>query len=281
MIFDGPRRFVERAKYELINEDAKPSEEVWVKKLKAMYNQRSFYSDMTLYAEECPLYHALLHTYEDTNPLAIKPLLEAYLLTELTYQQISDIFIRVNPIYNPLFIGLYHDLFYNIRPYADHELAMYRYVIQPMLSFDSNKLATEHIWKLLAYRGGAKLLTEVGLGSKPFSPDDVDYLLHLGSMRSVSTMLKYTAQGIQSFGEDAALASSALGVMYQYEAARSLDRDIQGFRAIVDTSATEFSSALTAVFKKVTHKEPSEQQLLSDGKFDVTNKDAIEMCELE
>lgn len=281
MLFEGPRRFIERAKYELINEDTKPSEEVWVKKLKAMLNQRYFYSDVALYADECPLYHALFHVYEDTDPLAIKPLLEAYLLTELTYQQIADIFQRTNPMYNALFIGLYHDLFYNIRPYADNELSMYRYVIQPMLNFDSDKLATEHIWKLLAYRGGAKLLTEVGLGSKPFSPDDVDYLLHLGSMRSVSTMLKYTAKGLKAFGDDAGVASSALGVMYQYEAARSLDRDVQGFKAIVDTSATEFSSALTSVFKKVTHKEPSEQQLLSDGKFDVNNKDAIETCELD
>lgn len=280
MLMEGPRRFVERARYELKNEDAKPSNEVWVKKLKDMYNQRDYYDDLVQYEDENPIYAALLNIYEDTRVTAVKPILEAFLLTELSFEQISLKLRHLNPLYNPLFIGLYHDLFYNIRPYANDELAMYKYVIQPMLTFSGSTLAVEHIWKLLAYRGGSQLLMDVGFGSKPFSPDDIDYLLHLTSMRSASMMLEYATKGIRSFGEDAPLASNVLGVIYKYEAARSLDRDEQGARLITDTSATAFSSALTSVFKKITHKEPSEQQLLSDGKFDTNNKDAIEECNI-
>ena len=187
----------------------------------------------------------------------------------------------MNKQYNPFFIALYHDLFYNIRSYENDEIAMYRFVIQPMLSFNSYNIAIDHIWKLLAYRGGSKLLMDVGLGNKPFSADDVDYLLHLTSMRSASMILKYASSGIDSFGEDSALASNVLGVIYKYEANRSLDRDDQGFRAITDTSASEYSSALTDVFKKVVHIEPTEEKLLADGKFDVNNMEAIEECKIE
>lgn len=279
MLFEGPRRYIDRAKYELENEEAKLSDEVWVKMLKKMYNQRDYYDSMVTYSDENPIYSALLNIYEDTRSTAVKPLLEAFLITELTFQQISERLIHLNPLYNPLFIGLYHDLFYNIRPYINSDVAMYKYIVQPMLTYGGSNLAMEHIWKLLAYRGGAKLLTDVGIGAKPFTPDDIDYLLHLSSMRSATTMLSYVSKGMDAFSEEAqGTAANVLGVIYKYEASRSIDRDEQGFRAIVDTSATEFSSALTSVFKKLVHSEPTEEKLLADGKFDVNNKDAIEEC---
>lgn len=279
-MFEGPRRHLEQARYELNNPDIKPTANVWVKKIKQLYNQRDSYMDQASYAYENPINHALLSIMEDNRTSSVKHILEAFLLTELTFKEISDKLISMNGHLNPLFIGLYHDLFYNIRSYEDNELAMYRYVIQPMLSHTSDTLATEHIWKLLAYRGGSKLLLDVGLGNKPFAVDDIDYLLHLTSMRSASMMLKYASCGIDSFGEDSALATNVLGVIYKYEANRSLDRDNQGFRLVTDTSASEYSSALTDVFKKVVHIEPTEEKLLSDGKFDVNNIDAIEDCSI-
>jgi hypothetical protein len=279
-MFDGPRRYLEQARYELDNPSLIPSDNVWVKKIKQLFIQRDSYQDQAKYAYEQPIYHSLLSILENSHVSSPKHIIEAFLLTELTFQQIAERLMPMNKQYNPFFIALYHDLFYNIRSYENDELAMYRFVIQPMLSFNSYNIAIDHIWKLLAYRGGSKLLTDVGLGNKPFSADDVDYLLHLTSMRSASMILKYASSGIDSFGEDAALASNVLGVIYKYEANRSLDRDDQGFRAITDTSASEYSSALTDVFKKVVHIEPTEDKLLADGKFDVNNMEAIEECSI-
>lgn len=280
-MFEGPRRHLEQAIYELKNDSVKPSNNVWVKKIKQLYQQRDSYHDQAVYAYENPIYHALLSIVDDTRPTSIKHILEAFLLTELTLSQIAERLMPTNKMYNPFFIGLYHDLFYNIRSYENDEIAMYRYVIQPMLTYNSSSIAVEHIWKLLAYRGGSKLLIDVGLGNKPFSADDVDYLLHLTSMRSASMIMRYASQGIDSFGEDSAMASNVMGVIYKYEANRSLDRDTQGFKAITDTSASEYSSALTNVFKKVVHIEPTEEKLLADGKFDVNNADAIEDCTID
>lgn len=280
-MFEGPRRHLEQAIYELKNDSVKPSNNVWVKKIKQLYQQRDSYQDQAVYAYENPIYHALLSIVDDTRPTSIKHILEAFLLTELTLSQIAERLMPTNNLYNPFFIGLYHDLFYNIRSYENDEIAMYRYVIQPMLTYNSSSIAIEHIWKLLAYRGGSKLLTDVGLGNKPFSADDVDYLLHLTSMRSASMIMRYASQGIDAFGEDSAMASNVMGVIYKYEANRSLDRDTQGFRVITDTSASEYSSALTDVFKKVVHIEPTEEKLLADGKFDVNNADAIEDCTIQ
>lgn len=281
MTFEGPRRYLEQAIFELKNEDIKPSDNVWVKKIKQLYIQRQSYQDQALYAYEQPIYHALLSIVDDNRPNSPKHIIEAFLLTELTLSQIAQKLLPMNKMYNPFFLGLYHDLFYNIRSYDNDEIAMYRYVIQPMLTYNSSSIAVEHIWKLLAYRGGSKLLIDVGLGNKPFSADDVDYLLHLTSMRSASMIMRYASQGIDCFGEDSALASNVLGVIYKYEANRSLDRDDQGFRLITDTSASEYSSALTDVFKKVVHVEPTEEKLLADGKFDVNNLEAIEECQIK
>lgn len=281
MTFEGPRRHLEQARYELKHEDITPSDNVWVKKIKQMLSQRDSYDDQAIYAAENPIYSYLLAIVEDDRVNSVKHMVEAFLLTEWTFQQISDRLMPMNKMFNPFFIALYHDLFYNIRCYENDEIAMYRYVIQPMLQYDSDKLAMGHIWKLLAYRGGSKLLLDVGLGSKPFSPDDVDYLLHLSSMRSASMILKYASGGLNAFGEDTALASNVMGVIYKYESNRSLDRDDQGFKAIVDTSASEYSSALSDVFKKVVHIEPTEEKLLADGKFDVNNEEAIEKCDID
>lgn len=247
--FEGPRGRYYRAKYELENPTIKSSNDVWVIKLKRMLQQRNEY-DPIRYQEEQPVFHTLLSIYEDDSNRSPKHMLEAMLVTGEDFDDIAE-HLGESSVKDGLMVGLYHELFYNIRPYLKSVPMMYKYVVQPLTNCNGSAIPFGEIWKLLAYCGGMDVLEASGFGTRPLNPEDLAYLVQLGGYRNAALMLKYITDG-DDFIKDNPIASNIILGLTELTQKTSHDvRDRFGFKQVEEVKGTDFSHALTGIFKMV------------------------------
>jgi hypothetical protein len=247
--FEGPRGRYYRALYELDNPTVKPVNDVWVIKLKRMLQQRNEY-DPIRYQEEQPVFHTLLSIYEDDSTRSPKHMLEAMLVTGEDFNKIAER-LGEPSIKDGLMVGLYHELFYNIRPHLKSVPMMYKYVVQPLTNCNGTKIPFGEIWKLLAYCGGMDVLEASGFGTRPLNPEDLAYLVQLGGYRNAALMLKYITDG-DDFIKDNPIASNIILGLTELTQKTSQDvRDRFGFKQVEEVRGEDFSHALTGIFKMV------------------------------
>ena len=257
--FEGPRGRYYRAKYELKHPDIQPSADVWVIKLKQLLHQRRLYS-AEQYAEQCPLFHTLFSIFENDSLHSGKHMLEAMLVTgedfDIIAQKLED-----PAIPDGLVVGLYHELFYNIRPYLQSVPMMYRYVVQPLTNCNGSQLPLGEIWKLLAYCGGMDVLEASGFGTRPLNAEDLAYLTQLGGYRNAAMMLKYITEGEEFAKENPIASGIVLGLAELGQNRGGGDiRDKFGFKRIENVGSSEYCHALTGLFRMVyDQSEPSQQ----------------------
>lgn len=252
--FEGPHGRYHRARYELDHPEVTPSDDIWVIKLKQLLKQRESYESPVQYAEDNPLFHTLLSIFENDGLSSRKHMLEAMLVTGEDFDTIARK-LDDPVIPDGLVVGLYHELFYNIRPYIKSVPEMYRYVVQPLMQCNGKQLPVGQIWKLLAYVGGVDVLEASGFGTRPVSAEDMAYLVQLGGYRNAALMLKYIADG-DSFAKDNPVAVNimlGLGEMSQ-----QISGDVRnklGFKQLEVKSGQDYSHALTGLFKMVYETE--------------------------
>lgn len=247
--FSGPRGRFYRARFELENPEAQCSPDVWVIKLKQMLKQRALYSDAE-YMEVNPLYYGLLSMFENNSPRSGKHMLEAMLITDVDFDTIAKK-LEDPAIPDGLVVGLYHELFYNIRPYVSSVPMMYRYVVQPLLNCNGTALPLGALWKLLAYCGGIEILEASGFGTRPLNSEDLAYLLQLGGYRNAAMMLKYIADGDEFLRDNPTAAQLVLG-LNELDTSRgvAVQRDRYGFDK-TNKKTLDYSNALTGLFTMV------------------------------
>ena len=254
--FDGPRGRYYRAKYELDEPSATPVADVWVIKLKGMLKQRREY-DPIKYAEEQPLFHTLFSIFENDSLRSPRHMLEAMLVTGEDFDSIAT---RLGDpaIPDGLVVGLYHELFYNIRPYLNNVPMMYRYVVQPLVNCNGSQLPIGEIWKLLGYVGGVDVLEASGFGTRPVTPEDMAYLLQLGGYRNAALMLKYIADGDDFIKDNPVASNIIMGLAELSRNTGEILRDRFGFKPIEQKQGYDVSHALTGLFTMVydTSSEP-------------------------
>ena len=246
--FEGPRGRYWRALYELENPSVKPSKDVWVIKLKQMLRQRKDY-DPIRYAEEQPLYYGLFGMFENDSVNSPKHMLEAMLVTGASFSDVAGR-LKDPAIPDGLVVGLYHELFYNIHPYLESTPMMYRYVVQPLIGCVGSELPMGAIWKLLAYCGGVDVLEASGFGTRPVTPEDIAYLIQLGGYRNAAMMLSYISEG-SAFVQDNPVAANIVFGLTELANKSGNDRDKMGFKAITVKADTDYSQALTGLFRMV------------------------------
>ena len=249
--FEGPRGRYHRAQYELDNPDITPSEDVWVIKLKQLLTQRAAYESAAQYSEENPLFSTLLAIFENDSISSRKHMLEAMLVTGEDFNTIAE-HLKDPVIPDGLVVGLYHELFYTIRPHLSSVPAMYRYVVQPLMSCNGKEIPIGSIWKLLAYTGGMEILEASGFGTRPISAEDVYYLAQLGGYRYAAMMLKYIADGDLFVKDNPIAMNIVLGLSEMAQQVTSLpERDKFGFKKTEAIVGTDYSHVLTGLFKMV------------------------------
>jgi hypothetical protein len=201
--------------------------------------------------ELCPCYHTLITTFENDSLRSAKHMLEAMLVTG------EDFDIIANKLEDPAFadglmVGLYHELFYNIRPYLSSVPMMYRYVVQPLTNCNGSKLPLGEIWKLLAYCGGMDVLEASGFGTRPLNAEDLAYLTQLGGYRNAAMMLTYIAEG-EAFAKDNPIAANiVLGLAELNQNRTGGDiRDKFGFKKLEVKQSSELCQSLTGLFRMV------------------------------
>jgi len=266
--FSGPRGRYYRARFELDNPSAQCSPDVWVIKLKQMLKQRDLYKAAE-YMEVNPLYYGLLSMFENDGPRSGKHMLEAMLITDADFDTIAAK-LEDPAIPDGLVVGLYHELFYNIRPYVTSVPMMYRYVVQPLLNCNGVDLPLGELWKLLAYCGGMEVLEASGFGTRPLNSEDLAYLLQLGGYRNAAMMLKYIADGDEFVRDNPTAAQLILG-LNELDTSRGITgpRDRYGFDK-TSKKALDYSNALTGLFNMVYdtsmpsgETKPIEERLIS------------------
>jgi hypothetical protein len=121
-----------------------------------------------------------------------------------------------------------------------------------MLSNNSDRVQLNAIWKLLAFCGGLPTLIKKGFGTEPFSPEDIDYLLHYGSLRNCSLLLSYISGGA-SFIERFPSATALLEQITTFEMSRNVkDRGMGGLKTIeIVDPGTEMSRALANTIQMI------------------------------
>ena len=252
--FEGPLGRYHRARYELDNPEVKPSSDVWVIKLKQVLTQRDAYKSIIAYKEANPLFSTLLDIFENDGITSRKHMLEAMLVTGEDFDDIAR-HLDDPAIPDGLVVGLYHELFYNIRPYLKSVPEMYRYIVQPLISCNGKQLPLGRIWKLLAYVGGMDVLEASGFGTRPLSAEDLSYLVQLGGYRNAALMLKYIADG-DGFAKENPIALNI--VMGLSELSRQTSHDVRdnlGFKRLEVATTQDYSHALTGLFKMVYETE--------------------------
>lgn len=257
--FEGPRGRYYRAKYELANTDVKPIDDVWVIKLKQMLKQRADYKPVR-YQEEQPVFNTLFSIFEDDSPRSPKHMLEAMLVTGESFDTIVEK-LGEPSIKDGLMVGLYHEVFYNIRPYLKSVPLMYRFVVQPLANCNGKSIPFGEIWKLLAYCGGMDVLEASGFGTRPLNPEDMAYLTQLGGYRNATLMMKYIADG-DDFIKDNPIASNIILGITEIAQHNTTDiRDRFGFKKIDKPAGEDFSHALTGLFRMVYETEQTPTEL--------------------
>ena len=248
--FEGPRGRYHRAMFEMEHENCVPSDDVWVIKLKQILKQRSEYPQ-NRYSEDNPLYYTLLSIFENEGSNSPRHMLEAMLTTGADFNTIAE--KLQDPAFpDGLVLGLYHELFYNIRPYLDSVPMMYRYVVQPLLECNGRAIPLGAIWKLLAYCGGMDVLEASGFGTRPLNAEDLVYLVQLGGYRNAAMMLKYIADGDLFAKDNPVAANIVLGLAeLNGKASFNANRDRFGFQKVEEASGNDYSHALTGIFKMV------------------------------
>lgn len=257
--FTGPRGRVYRARFEIANPNVSQSDDVWVIKLKQLLKQRDLY-ESSEYMELCPLYYSLLSMFEDDGPRSSKHMLEAMLITGEDFDKIAEK-LEDPAIPDGLVAGLYHELFYNIRPYLNSVPMMYRYVVQPLLNCNGNRLPLGEIWKLLAYCGGMEILEASGFGTRPLTSEDLAYLLQLSGYRNAAMMLKYINEGSDFLKDNPTGAQLVLGLteLDMTQGRGTPSRNKYGFKQVTEIK-NDYANALTGLFHMV--YDTSEQAML-------------------
>lgn len=277
--YNGPYGRYYRAKDELKkNSSLTPSTDIWVQKTQRLLRQRSSYKDKDRYKEDNPLFSSLLEVFLNDKYDSPKHLLEAYLITECSFAEIA---IKLQGILdaNSLYVSLYHEMFYNIRKYLSDDIAMHKYIVQPLLHYNSTDIALPEIWKLLAYKGGKKLLERSGIGGEVLSPDDLNYLLHLSSFRNITNIINYTSKGFDAFGENVPFANLFVNNLLSYESSRTSSRNADGFKRVSNTSQSQFSSSLTGMFTvRYGSKDITPELKKLEGTFQPEYFEAVEVC---
>lgn len=215
--FEGPYGRYNRAVHDNESDAVAHSTNQWVIKLRMMLRQREAYikaGALMQYKDDWPLFACLFEVYEDHTPGSLKHLIEAALCTEASFKQIASLCFGIRAI-DDVFIAVYSELFYNIKPYLGNHAAIYRYVVTPMLRADTNKLATEHVWKMLALTGGIDYLITKGLGTVTIKPTDMDYMLQAATYRNISMAIKYSAAGLPD-DEDGVSALPTINLMTKF-----------------------------------------------------------------
>lgn len=248
--FEGPRGRYYRARFELENPDVAPSSDVWVIKLKQILKQRELYT-IEQYIEQQPLYHSILSTFENDSLRSGKHMLEAMLVTGEDFDVIAQK-LEDPAIPDGLVVGLYHELFYNIRPYLNSVPMMYRYVVQPLTNCNGSSLPLGEIWKLLAYCGGMDVLEASGFGTRPLNAEDLAYLTQLGGYRNAAMMMRYISDGDEFAKDNPIAANIVLGLAELNQNRSSGDiRDKFGFKKLEVKQASEICQSLTGLFRMV------------------------------
>ena len=249
--FNGPYGRYHRAVYEIENANAVQSEDIWVIQLKHILNTRKAYkTDYVSFYEGWPMYAKLLNIFESTGVGTLRGLIEALLLSGAPLQHCSHFTTEAG--LDEFSLGLYKELFFNIEPYRNNIVDMQRYVLIPMLANNSDKLQLDTIWKLLAFCGGLETLIRKGFGTDPLSPEDIDYLLHYGSLRNCSLLLSYISDGA-GFVERFPNIQAMLNNITMFELSRNVkDRGLGGLKSIqVVDAGTEMSRALADTIKMI------------------------------
>lgn len=242
--FNGPYGRYRRAVYEIDNENAVPSSDIWVVQLKHILKTRKEYkTDYVSFIEAWPAYAKLLNVFEHSGEGSMRGLVEALLLTGAPINQCCR--FTESAGLDEFGLGLYKELFFNIDSIKDNIVDMQRYVLIPMLSNDSDRLQLNAIWKLLAFCGGLTALIRKGFGTDPLSPEDIDYLLHYGSLRNCSLLMNYISNGA-AFIERFPAISTLIDNITTFEMSRNIkDRGLGGLKSIeVVDPGTEMSRAL-------------------------------------
>lgn len=275
--FDGPYGRYHRAVFELEHPEYSKSADIWVRKLANMLQHRKQYKDPYQYQNEWPLFARLFDVFENDSTGSLRWMIEALLLTEADYGQLEQALGR-DPRFNRLFIALYHELFYHIRPYQHDTASMNRFVMLPIMQYNGNQLAIGQIWKLLAHAGGLQALMRKGFGTEPFTADDLDYMLHIGCMRNCTMVMNYTARGPSFLNDNPAIATM-LEKITEFESGRNPNRRQDGFKELEEKTETAYGTMLDGLVTLIKKPRQLPESLVStNGSFMPELPEAIEKC---
>lgn len=278
--FQGPYGRYFRAVFEIEHPEVPKTEDPWVRKLKSIISTRNCYMEdkaANKFMSDFPLFYELFSVFEDNKAGSDKELLEACLVSGSSFEEISK---ALNiPRFTSLFIGLYHELFYNVRPILSNDILFQQHVVLPLLRKDTDNVAIGAIWKMLSRAGGLPLLIEKGMGSSAIRAEDISYLMQLCSYRNCTMMLKYASSGLTMLA-DYPNVNVVFDRLSDFDSIRGYDRRPDGFAKLTGVSDNIFNDMLNAGIKLLSMPESLQESVfLADGVFNPEMKEAIEKPE--
>lgn len=259
-------------------------EDVWTKKIVGMLELRNRFreefkgSGDSQFEAKFPLYSSLLSTVEDSTIGGDRDLIEAVLLCSADLGSIHSEW--KHPRFDSLFLGAYRKMFYDVTALFTDSSMIFQYVISPMLSADTDKLAVGHIWKILALAGGLSMLRRKGLGSEPIKAEDIERLLQLASFRHCSAILQYTSAGTRFFADNPA-AMLSINALTAFDGIRSSKRRADYIAELSSVARNNFNTLLQSELKLLSVPEDEVRKLVEyDGQFNpYADINTIETCE--
>lgn len=229
------------------------------------------------FRDKYPIYDALLTTAEDTTSGGFRDMLEAVLLSTPNTEDIDSVW--KHPKFDSVFLGAYRKMFYDVVAMMQHPALVFKYVVTPMASADSNSLAIGHIWKLLAISGGLNLLMRKGFGTGAIQAEDIEHLLQLASFRNCSNMLQYVAEG-KAFFADNPSAATAINALCDFDSIRAAGRRTDYLAELSSVSKNNLSTLLTGELKLINMPDQRIRELVEfDGTFRPEIDGVMEFCE--
>ena len=276
----NPRHRVILVHEALEHKDAHVCMDDWCVKLRGMYLLRDKFkkhygkSWHLRFKEDYPLYSKLLDVFEDEKPGSLKHIIEAALLTAADCSRIAEELSM--PEVDTLFLSIYRQLFYDVKNVLGNPVTEFRYIIAPLLSKDTDQLALDAIWKLLALAGGLATLKRKGFGTEAPKAEDIMYILQLASFRNCSMILKYVNVGSEFFKDNPA-AAAAMSCIADFDSVRGPARRLDYFAELSAVAKNNLSSLLSSGLKLINVPESEVLRLAeSDGVFNTATIGAIE-----
>ena len=187
-------RYMEASRCYNSNLDAETLGDMWSRRMTEILKLRGEYDNSSSFAKDWPLFSLLLDTGTAVEYTSYRNTIHAMLIGGATIGEVEEFLSTDN--FDSAFLRLYALYFWDLPPNVKKMPAwIHANIIVPAMSARGDKIEFSHIWNLIAVKVGYERFLSICLKGGQYNKNDIRYIDELGMQRTLTTHLRYAADG--------------------------------------------------------------------------------------